>query len=327
MLPFAYHAVDDVREAIDLLAREPDALCIAGGTDVMQLLQEAVIQPRLLIDLNALPDAGIRASEDGLAIGALTRLADVADDTRVRQDFPVLAQALAQTASPQIRNMATVGGNLLQRTRCLYFRDAAVPCNKRVPGSGCPAWDGRNRMNAILGGSPACIAAYPGDMANALIVLDAHVHLRGPAGERRIAVEALHRLPGDAPEQETILSPGEIITDILLPAHAAGRRSHYLKVRDRASFEWALVSVAVALDFADGAVRAARVAAGGVGTRPWRLHEVEQVLIGRPLDAAGAAAAGELATRAADPRPGNAFKLPLLRHTVAQALRIAGGIA
>ncbi len=327
MLPFGYAEAHDVAGAIELLTRTPHAMAVAGGTDVLQLLRESVIAPAELIDLNALPLAGIDPDGEGLRIGALARLSDVADHARVQAEFPVLSRALAETASPQVRNMATMGGNLLQRTRCLYFRDVTAPCNKREPGSGCPALDGQNRMNAILGGSKHCIAAYPGDMANALIVLDAELTVHGPEGERRLKVEALHREPGDAPETDTTLRPGEIITAILLPASAHARNSHYVKVRDRASFEWALVSAAAAIEIADGAVRAARVAAGGVGTRPWRLPEVERRLVGGKLDEAAALTAAEAAAHGADRRPGTAFKATLLRRAVERVLLMAGGLA
>ncbi len=327
MLPFGYAQVHDLESAIELLTRTPHAMPVAGGTDVLQLLREGVIAPAELIDLNALPLAGIEPHGLGLRIGALTRLAAVVDDARVRAAFPVLARALAETASPQVRNMASVGGNLLQRTRCLYFRDVAVPCNKREPGSGCPAHDGPNRMNAIMGGSPHCIAAYPGDMANALIVLDAELIVHGPEGERRLKVEELHREPGDTPETDTTLRPGEIIVAILLPASAHAANSHYVKVRDRASFEWALVSAAAAIEVAGGTVRAARIAAGGVGTRPWRLPDVEHRLIGRRLDEAAALTAAEAAAHGADPRPGTSFKTTLLRRAVERVLLMAGGLA
>ncbi len=327
MLPFGYAQARDLKSAIDLLAKTPHAMPVAGGTDVLQLLQEGVIAPAELIDLNGLPLVGIDPDGDGLRIGALTRLSDIADDDRVREGFPVLARALEETASPQVRHMATAGGNLLQRTRCLYFRDVSVPCNKREPGSGCPAQDGQKRMNAILGGSEHCIAAYPGDMANALIVLDAALIVHGPDGERRLKVEDLHREPGDRPEIDTTLRAGEVIVAILLPASAHARNSHYVKVRDRASFEWAIVSAAAAIEVADGTVRAARVAAGGVGTRPWRLPDVEHRLIGRKLDEAAALTAAEAAAHGAAPRPGNAFKTVLLRRAVERVLLMAGGVA
>ena len=328
MQPFGYVRPNDLPSAVGLLARGDNTMPLAGGTDVMQLLQESIITPDDLLDLNALGLSGIEVDGDGLKVGALTHLAGIADDERIRSRYPVLAEALRETASPQVRNLATAGGNLLQRTRCLYFRDSAVPCNKREPGSGCPAQEGENRMAAILGGSPHCIAAYPGDMANALIVLDAELELAGPQGLRRMPVEALHREPGDAPHLETNMGPGEIITAIRLPATPRAARSHYLKVRDRASFEWPLVSVAVALEMAeDGTVRSARLSAGAVGTTPWRLHRVEQHLTGRKLDEATVAEAAAAATHGADPRPRNVFKAPLLRNVVERALLTVGGVA
>lgn len=327
MLAFGYAAAHDLKEAIAELARAPDAMPIAGGTDMVQLLREAVIAPRELIDIGLLPLTGIQAHANGLRIGALAKLSDVVANPHIRSEYPVLARALEETASPQVRNAATVGGNLLQRTRCLYFRDASAPCNKRESGSGCPAQNGQNRMNAILGGSPYCIAAYPGDMANALIVLDAAIEIEGPQGSRRISVEELHREPGDTPHRETNLRQGEIITAILLPTTSHARNSHYVKVRDRASFEWALVSAAVAIEVADRAVRMARVAAGGVGTRPWRLPQVEACLMGKALDRAAARAASETAADGAEPRQGNGFKVVLMQHAVERALLMAGGLA
>jgi xanthine dehydrogenase YagS FAD-binding subunit len=248
MLAFSYAAAPDTATALTLSGADANAAFIAGGTDLLQLLQEAVIAPRSLIGINALPLSGVQIDEGTARIGALTRLSDVANDAGIRRHFPLLAQALQETASPQVRNMATVGGNLLQRTRCLYFRDATVPCNKRQPGSGCPAQDGLNRVNAIFGGSEHCIAAYPGDMATALIALDADILVQSQQGERRIGLADLYRLPGDTPQLETTLAPGELITAVLLPPNDASEHSQYLKLRDRASFEWALISVAVALD-------------------------------------------------------------------------------
>ncbi|HTW70264.1 MAG TPA: FAD binding domain-containing protein, partial [Acetobacteraceae bacterium] len=238
----------------------------------------------------------------------------------------LLAEALMATASPQVRNMATVGGNLLQRTRCLYFRDRTAPCNKRQPGSGCGAMDGQNRMNAILGGSKSCIAAYPGDMAVALVALDATIEVRGRQGPRHVKVADLHVPPGDTPQIETTLRRGEIITAIRIPRNAFAAGSHYLKVRDRASFEWALVSVAVGLECDGDSVRAARVVAGGVGTVPWRLRNVEERLRGHRLDREQAHAAGQIAAEGADPRPGNTYKVRLLQNAVERALMIAGGL-
>ncbi|MBN8874042.1 MAG: xanthine dehydrogenase family protein subunit M [Rhodospirillales bacterium] len=327
MLAFGYAQAKDLPMGIELLRDTPAALPIAGGTDIIQLLQEGVIAPSELVDINLLPLRGIEPAGEGLRIGALTRLSEIADDARVKARFPVLARALEETASPQVRNMATAAGNLLQRTRCLYFRDATVPCNKREPGSGCPAMDGENRMNAIFGGSSSCIAAYPGDMANALLVLDAELEVQGPDGGRRLAVADLHREPGDTPHLETTLRPSEIITAIHLPATPRSANSHYLKLRDRASFEWALVSVAVALETKDGEIRSARVAAGAVGTTPWRLPLVERRLERGRLDEAAAVAAAEAATHGANPRSQNAFKVKLLRAAVQRVLLMAGGLA
>ncbi|MBV8457834.1 MAG: FAD binding domain-containing protein, partial [Acetobacteraceae bacterium] len=283
--------------------------------------------PSTLIDINPLPFRGIDSDGHEVRIGALTRLADIIGDEGIQENFPALAQALQETASPQVRNMATAGGNLLQRTRCLYFRDITVPCNKREPGSGCPALDGQNRMSAILGANQHCIAAYAGDMANALLALDAELILLGPRGERRIPLEKLHREPGDTPHIETNLQPGELIAWIVLPVSAYGRSSCYLKLRDRATFEWALASAAAAVEITGGKIRQARIAAGGVATRPWRLRHVERILVGNPLDEATCVTAGEAAALGATPCPGNAFKIILLRHVVQRALLTLGGFA
>jgi xanthine dehydrogenase YagS FAD-binding subunit len=326
MLAFSYAAAPDAAAALNLLGADATAAYIAGGTDLLQLLQESVIAPRTLIDINPLPLSGVRINQGAARIGALTRLADVADDAGVQRHFPLLAQALLETASPQVRNMATVGGNLLQRTRCLYFRDASVPCNKRQPGSGCPAQHGLNRINAVFGGSEHCIAAYPGDMATALLALDADILVQNTQGERSIRLADLYRLPGDTPQHETILAPGDLITAVLLPPNDAAGHSHYLKLRDRASFEWALVSVAVALEMDASQVRRAQIVAGGVGTRPWRLVQVEDALQDRPLTPDLARQAGDLAGVGAAPRPGNAFKVPMLQRAVERALLTAGGI-
>ena len=326
MVPFSYATARSIRSAFEMAARE-NTMFIAGGTDMLQLLQDDVLTPATLVDINRLPFAGIHTDDGGTRIGALTRLSDVADDETIQRRYPLLVQALRETASPQVRNMATVGGNLLQRTRCLYFRDKAAPCNKRVPGSGCGAMDGQNRMNAILGGSESCIAAYPGDLAAALVALDASVHVQGLDGPRVIHIEDLHRLPEDQPDFDTNLLPGEIITAILLPATSAGQRTHYLKLRDRATFEWALVGVAVALECDGNSVTRARAAATAVGPTPWRLAQVERALIGQQLDLQTARAASMLAAEGAAPRPGNEFKVVLLKRAVERAILAAGGLA
>jgi len=327
VVPFAYAAATSEVAAIARVARGQRAEYIAGGTDMLQLLQERVREPAELIDINRLPLGGIEVGPEGARIGAMARMADVADHPGIRAHFPVVAEALLASASPQIRNMASIGGNLLQRTRCLYFRDVATPCNRREPGTGCPAQDGQNRLHAILGGSPHCIAVYPGDLAVALVALDASVDVRGARGERAILVDRLHRMPGDTPHVETVLEPDELITAVTIPPSPSARRSHYLKIRDRASFEFALASAAVALDIEDGVIRQARVAVGGVATTPWRLRNVEDALGGRPLSVEVLHDAAARATEGAEPHGHNAFKMSLLPRTVERALRTVGGLA
>jgi xanthine dehydrogenase YagS FAD-binding subunit len=325
MNPFNYTIVHGEAAAFDAWRGNPGALYVAGATDVLQLLRDDVAHPELLIDISRLPLTGIEAGPNGARIGAMARLSDVADDPYIRTYFPLLCRALRETASPQVRNLATVGGNLLQRTRCLYFRDKASPCNKRLPGSGCPAQDGANRMNAILGGSPDCIATYAGDMAVALVALDARVQVRGPDGERSIEIRDLHRRPGADPAVDTTLRPGEILTEIVLPPNGFAGASAYVKVRDRATFEWPVVSVAVGLEMDGIRIVTSRVAAGGVGTKPWPLPRVEKALAGLTLDAAGVTAAAKLSTEGATAHGGNEFKLKLLPRVVERAILTAGG--
>jgi xanthine dehydrogenase YagS FAD-binding subunit len=326
MTPFAYLRTSDPNSAIGRVAQRTGAAFIAGGTDLLQLLQEGVEAATELVDINGIGFDDVSEAVDGVRIGAMARLADVADDRLIRERYPVVSEALLETASPQVRNMATIGGNLLQRTRCLYFRDIVTPCNKREPGTGCPAQDGQNRINAILGGSDRCIAAYPGDLAVALVAVDAELVVAGPTGERTIRMEDLHRLPDDSPEIETILTPGDLITAIWIPLSAAGRRSGYLKVRDRASFEWALASAAISLGLDGDHILEARIAVGGVATKPWRLRHVEDMLVDKRLDRELARAAGSLAAEGAAPRASNAFKVPLLCKTVERALVRVGGL-
>jgi xanthine dehydrogenase YagS FAD-binding subunit len=319
MHPFAYARASDAGEASQL-AREPGSEFIAGGTDMMQLLKDDVRRPRRLVDITALPWRAIEVSPAGLRLGALARMSDVADDLRVREQYPVVAEALLASASPQVRNMATIGGNLLQRTRCVYFRDVATACNRREPGSGCAALEGENRLHAVLGGSDHCVATHPSDLAVALVALDAVVVVQGPGGERRIALEQFHLLPGDTPERENVLMPGDIIAAVEVPAAAWARRSHYRKVRDRASFEFALASAAVALDIDGGTIRQARIALGGVGTKPWRARDAEAVLAGAPPDRARFQAAAARALDGARPLAQNAFKIELAQRTLVRAL-------
>ena len=302
-------------------AAEPGGKYIGGGTDLMQLMKDNVEAPTRLVDLDFVLGSGIEQRGNVLRIGGLARMSDTAVHPLVMKNFPIVSEALLASASPQVRNMATMGGNLLQRTRCGYFRDVGFPCNKRVPGSGCPAIDGENRLLAILGGSDHCIATNASDLAVALVAMDAVLELAGPAAVREVALADFHVLPEDHPEHENILQPGEMIEAIRLPLSPLGRRSTYVKVRDRQSFEWAVVSAAVALDVgADGNIRDARVALGGVGTKPWRAPAAEAALRGKvPGDAAFAAAATE-AVRGAQPRSGNGFKVKLAQSTLRRAL-------
>jgi len=321
MQPFAYTPADDLQSATRLAVADPGARYLAGGTTLVDLMKLDVETPTQLIDISRLPLAEIVAQADGgVRIGALARNSDLAHNEAVRARFPVLSQALLAGASGQVRNMATTAGNLLQRTRCSYFRDTATPCNKREPGSGCSAIDGYNRMHAVLGTSASCIATHPSDMAVALVALDACVRILGAAGERVIPLIELHRLPANHPELETTLEPGELMTAVEVPPLSFGARSLYVKVRDRASFAFALVSVAVAVDVADGSVRDARIALGGVGTKPWRAREAEDALRGRPATVESYRVAAEAAMAGAVQRVHNGFKIELARRTLVRAL-------
>jgi xanthine dehydrogenase YagS FAD-binding subunit len=296
---------------------------IAGGTNLTDYMTLGVLRPTLLIDINHLPAqyAQIDSNERRLRLGALARMGAAEDHPAVSRDFPLIRQALALAASRQIRNMATLAGNVLQRTRCEYFRGSAFACNKRRAGSGCAALEGLNRAHAVLGTSDSCIAAYAGDFAQALIALDATVETIGaPQGRRRLPFAQLHRLPGATPQIETVLAPGELITFIDVPAGPWTRRSRYLKVRDRESYQFAVCSAAVALHLEGGIVREARIALGGVATVPWRAREAEALLRGQRLDEATAARAAEAAFAAAAPREHNAFKIPLGKRTLVRAL-------
>jgi xanthine dehydrogenase YagS FAD-binding subunit len=324
--PFRYARPVDEAGALQA-GTATGARFIAGGTGLVDLLRLGVEQPTDVVDLNALSWSKIEATPTGgLRIGALVKNSDLAYHPVVAQRFPVLSQALLSGASPQLRNMASVGGNLLQRTRCAYFRDVGVPaCNKRSPGSGCAAIDGYTRMHAILGGSDACIAAHPSDMCVALLALDAVVHVRGAGGERDVPVGEFHRLPADHPEVETVLAPGELVTAVTLPATSLSARSAYVKTRDRASFAFALASAAVALDLDGRTVREARVVLGGVATRPWRCPAVEAALEGKTMSPDVLRAAAAHAVDGARPRPGNEFKVQLVQRVVVRALEEAAG--
>jgi xanthine dehydrogenase YagS FAD-binding subunit len=322
-------AIDDllrtheITDAIDAVAHDPSARFLAGGTTLVDLMKCGVEEPGRVVDITDLPGLdAIEADESRMLVGALARMSDVADHAAVQQRWPVVSQALHQGASPQLRNMATIGGNLLQRTRCTYFRDPAYSaCNKRDPGSGCAAMDGENRGHAVLGTSDACIATYPGDLAVALVALDAVVHTRGPDGQRAFAIDDFFPLPGDSPHREHPLAWGELITAIEVPASAVAPRSGYLKVRDRGSYEFAAASAAIGLDVAtDGMIRAAAVALGGVATKPWREPTVEAALVGRKVSERTFREAASLAASGARPRIHNAYKVELARRTVARAL-------
>ncbi|MGW3231314.1 FAD binding domain-containing protein [Kitasatospora sp. NPDC001095] len=330
MRPFDHHRPADAAAAVRSVAGDPDAVFLGGGTNLVDHLKLGVVRPALVVDLAGVLPAGVEELGGGaLRIGAGMSNSALAAHPRVREWFPVLSQALLSGASGQLRNMATTGGNPLQRTRCVYFQDVTTPCNKREPGSGCSAIRGWTRHHAILGASEHCIAVHPSDMAVALAALGARVRVLGPDGERTIPFVDLHRLPGDTPERDTVLEHGQLITAIDLPAQPIARRSAYRKVRDRASYAFALVSVAAALDVRDGVVVDARVAFGGVAHVPWRAYRAEEVLRGAPAseDAFRAAADAELA--AARPAEGlgggNAFKIPLLRRTLAATLRGLAG--
>ena len=321
MRPFSFTTADSAAAALRLAADDPRARYLAGGTTLVDLMKLEVEQPTQLIDITALPLADVATLPNGaLRIGAMVRNSDLAHTEEVRRRHPMWSQALLAGASGQLRNMATTGGNLLQRTRCPYFRDTAMPCNKREPGTGCSALHGENRGHAILGTSEACIATHPSDMAVALIALDAVVRTTGPRGERAIPIAELHRQPGDHPEVETTLAPGELITAVEIPALPFAARSLYIKVRDRASYAFALASAAVAIDVDGGTVRDARIALGGVATVPWRSRAAEDSLRGRPASVETYRAAAEAALAAAVPRKDNAFKIELARRTLVRAL-------
>ena len=338
MRPFAF---DTARSVSGAVAAARDAggpshvgstvQFLAGGTNLVDLMALDVMRPERLVDINPLAadpaTSRIEVSDKGLRLGALVRMSQLAGHDAVRRDYPVIAETMALAASSGLRNMASLGGNMLQRTRCSYFRDTAfAQCNKRQPGSGCAALDGVNRSHAVLGTSDHCIATYGGDFAAALIALDAVLEVVGSGGARALRFADLHREPGSTPDVETVLKPGELIAAIHVPAAADTRRSRYVKVRDRASYAYALASVAVALDMDGQTIRRARIALGGVATKPWRAVEAEAALVGKPLTEATAAAAGDAAFAGARVRADNAYKVPLGKATLARALFEAAAI-
>ena len=321
MINFQYVRASDVADAVRQIAAEPTAKFIAGGTNLIDLMKEDVERPSRLIDISRLPLTSIEATaEGGLRIGALVPNSDLAYHPLIAARYPLLASAILAGASAQLRNMASTGGNLLQRTRCYYFYDTATPCNKREPGSGCSARDGVNRMHAILGTSEACIATHPSDMCVALAALAAKVHVAGPAGERIIAFSDFHRLPGDMPQRDTNLAPDEIVTAVELPAKSFATHYTYLKIRDRLSYAFALVSVAAALELDGGTIKEARLALGGVAHKPWRDTGAEAALRGQTAGRAAFAQAADLVLRDAKGFAHNAFKIDLARRTIMRAL-------
>lgn len=319
MNPFQYSKPDSVQSAVDLAG--PASRFIAGGTNLLDLMKENISRPEHLIDITGLPLREVAETDSGgVLIGALVSNADLAWHPLIEQRYPLLSQAILAGASPQLRNMASTGGNLLQRTRCYYFYDANVPCNKREPGSGCPARDGLNRIHAILGASAQCVATHPSDMCVALAALDAVVHVQGRNGTRSIAFADFHRLPGDSPERDNQLADDELITAVELPAAGFAENSHYLKIRDRASYAFALVSVAAALDISGSVIGKARLALGGVAHKPWRDMEVENWLVGKPVSEETFAAAADALLQTAEPLEHNAFKVKLARLAIVRAL-------
>ncbi|MBF9141843.1 FAD binding domain-containing protein [Hymenobacter properus] len=326
MNQFQYVRPTKPQAAIDAVAKDANARFIAGGTNLVDLMKRGVMTPQKLVDINRLDFRKIEREGNTLRIGALALNSTVANDRQVRERHPLLALALNAGASPQLRNMATVGGNMLQRTRCAYFYDITMPCNKRQPGSGCGALEGINRMHAIFGFSDKCIAVHPSDMSVALVALDATVQVSGPKGNRSIPFADFHRLPGDTPEKDTNLEPGELITAVDLPDSPFTKHVHYQKVRERASYAFALLSVAAALDIDNGTIRAARLAMGGVAHKPWRLTAAEQALVGKPATEATFQQAAAVAMQGAKAFKYNEYKLRLGPNAIVQALKTAAAV-
>jgi len=330
MRAFEFKRPEDATAAVTAAAQAKtaqqgaDIKFLAGGTTLIDLMKLEVETPSQLVDINRLPFDKIELlHNDGLKIGATVRNSDLAHHPKVQKEYAVLSQAILSGASGQIRNMATTAGNLLQRTRCMYFRDTAMPCNKREPGTGCAAITGSNRMLAILGTSEHCIATNPSDMCVAMAALEATIHVQGPKGSREIAIGDFHLLPGNTPNRETVLEPGDLITHVTLPPPKAGSKQVYLKLRDRASYEFALASAAIVVTLAGGNVTYARIAMGGVGTKPWRSHEAETFLVGKPANAANFRKTAEAALHGAKAQSENGFKIELAKRCVAHALQTA----
>ena len=328
MLDFAFSRASDLPEAI-AAASDPETALIAGGTELVNWLKDGIVAPARVVDINGLAElAPIHVGDTSVRIGALARMTEVAEHEFIASELPAIREALLASASPQLRNMASMGGNLSQRTRCPYFRaETDLPCNKRRPGSGCAALDGECRGMAIFGGSERCIATHPSDVAVALAALDATVHLQSADGERRLPLVDFYRLPGDNPERDTVLRRGEVITAIEVPISPLARCSRYLKLRERASYEFALVSVAVALECGEDRIREVRIALGGVAPKPWRLARAEATLRGAPLEASAVRTALDADFAEARPRRHNGFKIELAKRAVIRALQLARGAA
>jgi xanthine dehydrogenase YagS FAD-binding subunit len=323
MLPFDYANARSENDAMERV-RGSNAVFVAGGTTLIDLMKLNVMLPSSLVDINSLPLDKIESLPDGsLRVGAMVRNSDLAYHELVIKHFPVLSQAILAGASPQLRNMATTGGNLMQRTRCYYFRDTAYACNKRQPGSGCAALEGFNRIHAVLGGSDQCIATHPSDMAVALVALDAVVHIKSAKGERKVAAGGFHLLPGNTPHLESVVQPGELITYVTIPSSKFAARSAYVKLRDRASYEFALASAGAALELQGNKIHAARLVLGGVATKPWRSTEAEHILTGATADEKTFHAAAEAAMKSAKAHKYNGFKIELAKRAITRALSSA----
>jgi xanthine dehydrogenase YagS FAD-binding subunit len=326
--PFSYLRTGDANAAARAVAANPKAKFLAGGTNLLDLMKEDVERPTQLVDVSRLKLKEIKPARGGVSIGALATNTETANNPLIRNGYPLLTQAIVAGASPQLRNMATNGGNLLQRTRCQYFYDTSMPCNKREPGTGCGAMEGLNRIHAILGWSDHCVATYPGDMANALYALDAVVRVRTADGrERTIPIDEFHRLPGNTPEQDTNLKHGELIVAVELPKSKFAKHSYYLKVRDRASYAFALVAVAAALELDSGTIRNARVVLGGVAHKPWRSRDAEAALAGKPATEESFRRAADIALADAKPLAHNAYKVELAKRAIVRALLRASRLA
>ena len=324
MRPFKFSSANDARNAVQTVSANQTAKFLAGGTNILDLMKEDVMRPTELVDVSRLKLTQIKSANGGLSLGALAKNTDTANHPLVRQNYPLLSQAILAGASQQIRNMATNDGNLLQRTRCSYFYDVAMPCNKREPGTGCGALEGINRMHAVFGWSEKCVAVYPSDMSIALAALDAVVKVKDTSGaERSIAFADFHRLPGDRPELDNNLKPGELITTIEIPKNNFAGKSYYLKVRDRASYAFALVSVAAALEMNGNRIKQARIALGGVAHKPWRAIEAEKMLVGKDATEANFKLAAEAEMRGARPLEHNKFKVELGSRGIVRALQMA----